>query len=166
MFNWKGPCVQSDLLNLGANAVLKFGANTFERELSFFANDRCEDAAFKVKYQGEYTVGSDDNYPEGLSPVDFSITTVTVTALNDGGAKLLDNTDFCGQEAWTKGEEIDLSNNSSDLGCMLDDLPRSGFDIFRVKENELQMGRTGVLPPTDDQAQRPKELSKEIFTRQ
>jgi hypothetical protein len=163
---WKGPCAKSDVLNLGAYSVLRFDANAFERELNLFGNDTCEDPTFRISYQGEYTVGSGDGYPEEVYSVNFKFDRVTVTPLSDAGVTLLDKSNFCGQEVWAKDQEVDLTGTSGNLGCILEDLPSVGFDVFKVDGKQLQMGRMGIFPAPGQGEQRPKEVSSDIFIRQ
>ncbi len=163
---WKGPCAKSDILNLSASSTLKFDPNAFEREVDLYSNDVCDSPAFRIRYQGEYTVGSGKGYPEDVYAIDFRFDRVTVTATSDAGAELLDKSDFCGQEVWVKDQEVDLTGTSASAGCILDDTPNPAYDVFRVKDQQLQMGKMGIFAAPSNGEKRAKEVSSEIFVRQ
>ncbi|MFO0551318.1 MAG: hypothetical protein U0271_23210 [Polyangiaceae bacterium] len=144
--------------------AFSFDGTRWTSLISAYADPQCSVGLFDAEIGGTYTFEEASTAVVGAIDTQFSIDTITVTALNDQMAGAFSQ-QMCGGNAnWTVGAAGDVS----DTGCLF--IPSvsacpAEYDLVQVDTTELRFGQRPAMGDICDPARRPGALSTSTFVR-
>jgi hypothetical protein len=156
MDTWEGKCAKSDILDLSAKPYFKFSGNLYQEAHTFYSDADCVNEAVEVTYKGELTLRETNS--EQVRKVDFRFDHVEVKALNASGKDVLDKVGFCGVAAWEVSKVVNLEGKTGTLACPLRTVPTGEFNVFKVEQDMLYLGKSGLRGGATTESSRPSAV--------
>lgn len=117
-----------------------FNTTGVTRTNTYFSDTNCATPITKVKYEGTYVKG--DPTTANVFQLNLHYSNVLVTGTSDAGITALKafGLGFCGHKDWAINAAVDVSADSRDATCPLENLPEDLYDIYTVDGNALYFG--------------------------
>ncbi len=123
----------------------------------------CSQLRLTRTLSGTYEIVGDadaEKLPE-TKLVNLTIDKATLTPGSDASASDLNEAEYCGITDWKSGAERDVTDK--DCGGLTIRKGEVVFDIYKVKDDTLYMGKTSLLSRGTSGANRPEELDTDLF---
>lgn len=155
--SWERGCERADILGLQSRKVkLNFDLGLgFFREQTIFAKDVCADERIVEKQTGTYAKVGDAQGVEGAYQINFTVKNAFVTPRSDQAADDLNKVKYCGLDNWKNDVEQKITNVPCKSGYNEGQVL---FDIYKLDENNLQLGQAGFLLDGSNNNARPATL--------
>jgi hypothetical protein len=155
---WEADKCSNDVIfGTSKRTQYDFSGNIVKRIEQTFSHENCVDPAGTVVYTGSYKKG--DEVQKDVHAIDMTFTSVSVTALNDTGVKLLNTLKLCGKGDWTINVSVDMTAQNRDKLCPVKALPETVFDIYTVEGNKFYWGKGDKKATAAD---RPSQIDREV----
>ncbi len=157
----------ADVLKTGfAQDRYEFGLlqNRFTRTLSVYSDAACSKPGFTETIEGGYTVIGDGPDIDGGRPINYTLTKATINPQTAAAVDALNVVSYCGVKDWALNQAKEVTNKT----CALQQFKNGDvvFDIFRVENKQLTMGKTSFFADGSSGQARPTERNKDLaFTK-
>jgi hypothetical protein len=133
---------------------LQFSGNDVIKTVDVYANQNGSPPAVTIFYRGTYERGND--LGGEVFEINFHYTSVEMVARTEDAMKLLNGLTFCGKNDFVVGQAANLTDNSDDALCPLDDMPLHIYDIYKVEGDRVFFGKGDKTKPES----RPREQDR------
>ncbi len=133
----------------------EFKGNDVLKTVDVYASQDGGQPALTIFYKGTYDRGTD--LGSEVYEINFHFQTVEMIARTEDAMKLLNGLTFCGKNDFKVGEAANLTANSADPLCPLDDVPFNVFDVYKVEGDRVFFGKGDKTKAET----RPHELDRE-----
>lgn len=157
---WASNCGDSTLFGISSDRSLEVEGNRLHQVYRFYGDGSCDQVNVEIRRENIFDKqGATEN---GLSIIDISSETATVTPLNQTGVDILTLAQFCGVSDWEVGGSRDVTAQSGTGVCFGQEIPATHEQVYLVEENSLYFG----VDDPSERATRPTELDRElVFTK-
>ncbi len=139
---WGSKCRSSDIFDVSMKEYQQLSGEDTKLIREYYTEDGCVEPAIRVTYEGKFLVGNEvAGLPKETRDIDLAYKKVLVLPITEAGKNLLETLNLCGQNKWAVGEHQDLTDKSGEALCALNDTPYALFDIFRVENDQLTLGK-------------------------
>jgi hypothetical protein len=132
-----------------------FSGNEVQKAVDIYPGPEGGTPVMTVIYKGTYSRGND--LGNETYQIDLSYKTVELVARNEDAVKVLNTLNFCGKSDFALGVNADLTANSPEGLCPLDDTPSVVYDIYKVEGDRVFFGKGDKTSAE----KRPTELDRE-----
>jgi len=133
----------------------QFSGNNVKHTIDLFAAGENKTPIVTIFYSGTYERGEDlgnDTYQ-----INFSYDKAEMVARNATAVQFLNTMSFCGKNDFAVGKTVNMTADSSNELCPLEDMPSHVFDIYKVEGDRVFFGK-GDKTSAD---KRPKDLDRD-----
>jgi len=134
---------------------LQFSGNDVIKSVDIYATQDGGQPVLTIFYKGTYERINDIG--DSTFEINFHYDSVEVVARNEDALKLLNGLTFCGKNDFVLGQAANLTANSADPLCPLDDVPFHVYDIYKIEGERVFFGK-GDKSKAET---RPKELDRD-----
>lgn len=133
------------LIGASKRTSYTFAGNEITRSDAYYSDTTCGAGAVNVTYTGTFDKKDLAAQPD-VNQLDVTLYKVFVVGQNAEGIKLLNAANFCGKKNWVENVEADLSANSRDAFCPLENLPQTYYTVYAVRNDYLFLGDAEAKP--------------------
>lgn len=133
--------------------MYRFEGSNVTREARYYPKTDCSgDAAFVLREKGTIKIDKNQKTNHGGYNIDMKWNTGEVDISTDEGAKAASTgpAPLCGKSDWKKGTAAigkEISNaEAAKITCLNAKIPRDDYNIYRVDNGVLTLGRTDRTP--------------------
>lgn len=169
MKNWSSEeCLKSQILLLSTahyKIEYDFFGDAFIKRYNYYADSDCKEQTARITYRGNTTIAEGNDDALGSRHIDLLFTSVSVASVTESGRAFLETLDFCGQTKFPTGTEVDVTETSSNVDCILQSADnKTTYDRFVVSDSILRVG-TGYSEKSlnDEASERPSIDNEERF---
>jgi hypothetical protein len=141
---------------------------SLSKSTTLFREDNCAQPAVTIVENGNYDLG--DKKADNVYALDERYDSVSITPVNDDGAKALNAIAACGFTDWTVGKLKDVTANSSDVPLAArcwTKTPRQVFELAQITGDQLKFGLEKDGHDKSDASKRPTEIDQaSVLTKQ
>ncbi|MGE4232021.1 MAG: hypothetical protein AB7F43_01715 [Bacteriovoracia bacterium] len=153
---WEGDCRSSSLLKLSYRPFYTFKGDAFTMTEEYYSNKDCHNPAIRIQYKGTYDIRSDVG--DGAKEINLAYNGAYVEPLNDSGKNALEKSGYCGYKHWNVGQLRDITADTQQTLCPVSEIPYVEYNIFRVDNDRLYLGKSSLFSSLKQRSNRPSQL--------
>ena len=157
---WRSECIKGDWFDFSQYIdIYKFSALGDFDKISTMYKDQCNTAELTTTLRGTYdALGATKDVPDAKD-INFTVTEALVSPRSDIATETLNAVSYCGVSDWKTNKEFSVL----DKDCTGMDFKKGTvvFDIYRLKDNRLYLGKKMTFFSAETNDTRPAKLEED-----